>query len=287
MLHDGVVDGDFRECRKTLRQVSGVIALGEFRDEFLEVWLMLAALGEECLCLPEEHACVPAMTLPLEEGDGLGLVGLFHKAVHGDHARLGSGSLLELQVAEAGGGEGRGDRKCQDRIVGSHVVGCFGKLDLEGGRVMDHGIRREECRDGIGTDRPCDGRGQGSGGSRVALRRLGDDIGHREERNGGLCRLQLRGVRQDEDPLVRNEALESPDGLLEQGLLSEEFHQMLWSRGAADGPEALAAAAGHDENDELVDGRGHAPLNIKPPRAWKDEVTAVSSLIGLQGEGDG
>jgi hypothetical protein len=64
-------------------------------------------------------------------------------------------------------------------------------------------------------------------------------------------------VGEDEDLLERDNPLESPDCLLEKGLLSEQAKQVLW-RGCATGrPKALTAPPCHDEDKEAIEGGGH------------------------------
>ena len=42
------------------------------------------------------------------------------------------------------------------------------------------------------------------------------------------------------------------DGLLEEGRIAEELDELLGSFLAADGPEALAAPAGHDDDETVA-----------------------------------
>jgi hypothetical protein len=64
----------------------------------------------------------------------------------------------------------------------------------------------------------------------------------------------LGTVCEDEDPLQRDEALEAAESLLEEGLFSQKFDQVLRRGGTADWPEAFPASPSHDEDKEAVEG---------------------------------
>ena len=84
------------------------------------------------------------------------------------------------------------------------------------------------------------------GGSRIAFRRLGHDIFFRNLGKQFTDGSFLVDVSQNEEPLRRDETVETRDRLLEQRLLRNQSQQLFRTRSSAQRPEALATSTGEN-----------------------------------------
>ena len=74
-----------------------------------------------------------------------------------------------------------------------------------------------------------------------------DDVFWRKLRAERADLLLVRAVGDDEDVVIRNESVETEDGLFEQRFTAEEIEKLFGFVFSASRPEALAASAGHDD----------------------------------------
>ena len=99
-----------------------------------------------------------------------------------------------------------------------------------------------------------EGGGQGGGGSGITLGRFGNEGAFREAWQSVANTGDLLVVGEDQKMGgFAGEGLESEDSLLEQGLGGDQFEEVFGLGLSAEGPETLAGASRHDEEEE----RGH------------------------------
>jgi len=146
------------------------------------------------------------------------------------------------------------DAKGDDGIPPGGEGGGFLELHGEGGGVLDQGVGGEEDDDGIGIEPVDEGGAECAGGGGVAFGRFGDELTGGEVGEDGAAAFDLRGVGEDEDLAAWESVLDAADGLFEEGSFRKKRHEVLRRGGAAEGPEAFAAATGHDAGVGLLHG---------------------------------
>ena len=99
-----------------------------------------------------------------------------------------------------------------------------------------------------------EGGGQSGGWGGIALSRLWNERAFGEAGQGLADARDLLVVGEDQKMGgFAGEGLESEDSLLEQGLGGDQFEEVFGLGLSAEGPETLAGASRHDEEEE----RGH------------------------------
>ena len=145
---------------------------------------------------------------------------------------------------------------------GDEFAGFFGgggggeEGSLEAGVIFDEMIGGEDDHGGAWGASGDPAGGEGDGGRGVAFCGFGDDIFWGDLWAEGADAGFLVGVGEDEDLLWRDEAIEAPDGGFEEGFFGEEGEELFGAGFTTEGPEAFAATAGEDENEERM-GMGH------------------------------
>lgn len=160
--------------------------------------------------------------------------------------------VAELEVAEAGGRIDRVDGEGDEGVPGGGDGEGLRQLPRVGLPVVDQRVGRGDGDDGPGILRAGQRGRQGAGGGGVPLLGLGLDLVGREEREDAAGLVELVLVREDEDPLLRDDGLGAADGLLQQRRFAEEGDEVLRLVLPADRPETLASSPGEDADVEAV-----------------------------------
>ena len=222
-LHEGVVDGNRSELGEALGDsVHDVLGLLEFPDEVGEFWGVLGEFGHGGFDRPDEHAGIPGEASLVEEFLCLFRVGFFAEANDlvwgvGDGCGASISRTAALDVAEgraspggfdADGEEGVGGIGDGEGIAHDLLVGC-GVLDELIGGEDHHRCLGIACGDE--SDAECDG------GGGVAFGGFGKDVFGRKFGGDFADFFDLQLVCEDEDVFRRDKAVETRDGLVQQG----------------------------------------------------------------------
>ncbi len=250
LLDDGVIDGDVFAERVNGGEAGGELAAGDGGQAGKQrggFRLVAAEEFVEVVGAPEEHAGIPEEAAGAEElGGGFG-IGLFAEALDGLRLRLARGdAFAELDIAVAGLRPAGLNAEDDEMASGG---GGEGGLDVgaEARLPEDEVIGGKHSHDGILIECGEDARGEADAGSGIALGRFGDDLAAGD---GGklLANFVLQIFVGDDPDIFRgHDAGEAVDGLLDEGAVAEEAEDLLGVSFAAAGPEAGAAATGHDE----------------------------------------
>lgn len=213
---------------------------------------------------PDEHAGVPAVVSAIEVFDSFIQVGFFDEAfdfMEAGFGFFGSGGwgqvFSEFDIAVAGGGFGGFDTDGDHGLAAAGEVEAIAESLLELFFVGDDVVGGEDGHDTGGGAAADECGAEGDGGGGIAAHGFGDEVFAGDFGELFLDFLELGLVGDDEDILGWDEGEDAIDGLLEEGFFTEEAYELFGGGFAADGPEAFAASAGHD-NDEavLIGGRG-------------------------------
>ncbi len=194
---------------------------------------------------PNEHAGIPGEAALGEKLLGEVGAGLFAEAFDlvGEIFAIYSvdgGAFAAFDVAVGGAGPGGFDADGDESIA----MGCDGNgiahHGLVGRCVGDQLIGGEDHHDSLGIAGGDDADAEGYGWCGVALGGLGNDVFGGEHGGELAYGGDLFFVGKDEDVLDRNEAVESIDGLGEEGAAVEEIEKLFRFMIAAERPEAGA-----------------------------------------------
>lgn len=211
---------------------------------------------------PDEHAGVPAVLSGLEVFEGGVVIGLLLEPFGAvEDGFVGFGALgrrergADTDIAVAGGGFGGLDADGDDDLAAAGEVEGVGEDALELLLLGDDVVGGENGHDACGGAGADEGGAEGDGGAGIAADGFGHDIFPWQEGQLTSDLGGLGGVGDDENVFGRDDGENAVDGLLEEGLVAEEADELLGGLFAADGPEAFAATAGHDD-DVAVGGAG-------------------------------
>ena len=245
-FHEGVVDGNRGELGKLASDGGGDVAgVAELGDEVGELGTLAGEFAGDGGDGPDEHAGIPGEAALGEELLGEVGAGFFAEAfdLEGEIFAIDSGdggALAAFDVAVGGAGPSRLDADGNEAIALGGDGDGVAHDGLVGGGVGDELIGGEDHHDGLGIAGGDDADAEGDGGCGVALGGLGNDVLGGEHGGELADGGDLFFVGEDEDVLDRNEAVETINGLGEEGAAVEEIEQLFRFVITAEGPEAGA-----------------------------------------------
>ena len=245
-FHEGVVDGDGGECGKLGRDGGGDIAgVAELGNKVGKLWALPSEFTGDGGDGPNKHASIPGEAALGEELLGEVGAGLFAEAFDFEREifaiySVDGGAFAAFDVAVGGAGPGGFDADGDESIAMGGDGDGIAHDGLVGRCVGDQLIGGEDHHDSLGIAGGDDADAEGYGWCGVALGGLGNDVFGGEHGGELAYGGDLFFVGKDEDVLERNEAVESIDGLGEEGAAVEEIEKLFRFMIAAERPEAGA-----------------------------------------------
>ncbi len=210
-------------------------------------------LVEEIAGLPDEDAGVPEAPLGHHLG-GADAIRFLDEAVRGEYVRGDRSPAVDIPVSRVR--PSRDDADGDEAPVFASDIGGMHQRRTEPVLLRDRpvGVHAEHHGAAVGPPLDLDGgpRQRGGGPGRHGFR---EQIGARDiERRDRRCdRGHERLVGQHERALAGHEWLQTPQGIVQERLLSRERQELLGTFRSADGPEAGTDATGEDHGPSRRD----------------------------------